>query len=189
LLAEVTVVPPSVCNGPVYGSKPGSGTTAATEQVAAPRLVCRGTCICTRPPHPPYHRFHACVPVQVEIALKDLILADYAKKNNVNVAALTQSEIRDIILGAEITPPSQQRQQIAEIEKQVGLPGGRGLAGGGGKGPGKLCCLAAVCAREGGRGVVMAWPAQGCGRGGMLWGCQWQSSIPVPGMGCPRDEV
>lgn len=57
---------------------------------------------------------------QVEIALKDLILADYAKKNNVNVGALTQSEIRDIILGAEITPPSQQRQQIADIEKQVG---------------------------------------------------------------------
>jgi hypothetical protein len=55
----------------------------------------------------------------VEIALKDLILADYAKKNNVNVGALTQSEIRDIILGAEITPPSQQRQQIADIEKQV----------------------------------------------------------------------
>jgi hypothetical protein len=27
---------------------------------------------------------------QVEIALKDLILADYAKKNNVNVGALTQ---------------------------------------------------------------------------------------------------
>jgi hypothetical protein len=55
----------------------------------------------------------------VEIALKDLILADYAKKNNVNTGALTQSEIRDIILGAEITPPSQQRQQIAEIEKQA----------------------------------------------------------------------
>ena len=55
----------------------------------------------------------------MEIALKDLILADYSKKNNVNVAALTQSEIRDIILGAEITPPSQQRQQIAEIEKQA----------------------------------------------------------------------
>lgn len=33
--------------------------------------------------------------------------------------ALTQSEIRDIILGAEITPPSQQRQQIADIEKQA----------------------------------------------------------------------
>lgn len=48
-----------------------------------------------------------------------MILADYAKKNNVNTGALTQSEIRDIILGAEITPPSQQRMQIAEIEKQA----------------------------------------------------------------------
>lgn len=55
----------------------------------------------------------------MEVALRDLILSDYAKKNNVNTSALTQSEIRDIILGAEITPPSQQRQQIAEIEKQV----------------------------------------------------------------------
>ena len=55
----------------------------------------------------------------MEIALKDLILADYSKKNNVNVGALTQSEIRDIILGAEIMPPSMQRQQIAEIEKQA----------------------------------------------------------------------
>lgn len=57
--------------------------------------------------------------IKVEIALKDLILADYSKKNNVNVGALTQSEIRDIILGADITPPSIQRQQIAEIEKQA----------------------------------------------------------------------
>ena len=57
--------------------------------------------------------------IKVEVALKDLILGDYAKKNNVNVSALTQSEIRDIILGAEITPPSLQRQQIAEIEKQA----------------------------------------------------------------------
>ncbi|KAG6421487.1 hypothetical protein SASPL_118040 [Salvia splendens] len=57
--------------------------------------------------------------VFVEIALRDLILSDYAKKNNVNTSALTNSEIRDIILGAEITPPSQQRQQIAEIEKQA----------------------------------------------------------------------
>ena len=56
--------------------------------------------------------------IKVEVALKDLILADYGKKNNVNVASLTQSEIRDIILGAEITPPSLQRQEIAEIEKQ-----------------------------------------------------------------------
>jgi pre-mRNA-processing factor 8 len=52
------------------------------------------------------------------VSLKDLILADYGKKNNVNVASLTQSEIRDIILGAEITPPSMQRQEMADIEKQ-----------------------------------------------------------------------
>nr|DAD43236.1 TPA_asm: hypothetical protein HUJ06_001466 [Nelumbo nucifera] len=56
---------------------------------------------------------------QVEVALRNLILSDYAKKNNVNTSALTQSKIRDIILGTEITQPSQQRQQIAEIEKQV----------------------------------------------------------------------
>lgn len=54
----------------------------------------------------------------VENQLKDLILLDYGKRNNVNIASLTQSEIRDIILGMEISAPSQQRQQIAEIEKQ-----------------------------------------------------------------------
>lgn len=70
------------------------------------------------------------------MSLKDLILADYGKKNkwevmwpvllllaamslSVNVASLTQSEIRDVILGMEISAPSQQRQQIAEIEKQT----------------------------------------------------------------------
>merc|ERR1712147_281693 len=42
--------------------------------------------------------------VKVEVALKDLILVDYGKKNNVNVASLTQSEIRDIILGMEVAP-------------------------------------------------------------------------------------
>merc|ERR1719178_456254 len=57
--------------------------------------------------------------ISVEVALKDLILVDYGKKNNVNVASLTQSEIRDIILGMEIAPPSMQRQEIAEIEKQA----------------------------------------------------------------------
>ena len=57
--------------------------------------------------------------IKVEVALKDLILADYGKKNNVNVSSLTQSEIRDIILGAEITPPSLQRQQVAEIESEA----------------------------------------------------------------------
>merc|ERR1712226_1433630 len=57
--------------------------------------------------------------IAVEQSLKDLILADYSKKNNVNVSALTQTEIRDIIMGAEITPLSQQKQQIADIEKQA----------------------------------------------------------------------
>jgi pre-mRNA-processing factor 8 len=57
--------------------------------------------------------------IKVEVQLKDLILADYGKKNNVNIASLTQSEIRDIILGMEISAPSAQRQQIAEIEKQT----------------------------------------------------------------------
>ena len=57
--------------------------------------------------------------IKVEVSLKDLILGDYGKKNNVNVASLTQSEVRDIILGMEIAPPSLQRQQIAEIEKQA----------------------------------------------------------------------
>jgi pre-mRNA-processing factor 8 len=56
---------------------------------------------------------------KVEIQLKDLILNDYGKKNNVNVASLTSSEIRDIILGMEISAPSLQRQQMAEIEKQT----------------------------------------------------------------------
>jgi pre-mRNA-processing factor 8 len=42
----------------------------------------------------------------VEVELKILILAVFVKKNNVNVSALTQSEIRDIILGMEIAPPA-----------------------------------------------------------------------------------
>ena len=46
--------------------------------------------------------------VRIEVTLKDLILADYGKKNNVNVGSLTQSEVRDIILGMEIAPPSVQ---------------------------------------------------------------------------------
>ena len=37
--------------------------------------------------------------IDVEVALKDLTLADYGRKNNVNVNSLTQSEMRDIILG------------------------------------------------------------------------------------------
>lgn len=69
----------------------------------------------------PYHLWPSLSSLEwrdVEKALSLLILADYGKKNNVNVHALTQSEIRDIILGAEITPPSEARTQMAEIEQQ-----------------------------------------------------------------------
>ncbi|KAJ8607387.1 hypothetical protein MRB53_040333 [Persea americana] len=37
--------------------------------------------------------------IQVEVQLRDLILNDYGRKNNVNTSSLTQSEVRDIILG------------------------------------------------------------------------------------------
>lgn len=56
--------------------------------------------------------------IKVETQLRDLILNDYGKKNNVNVSSLTSSEVRDIILGMEISAPSMQRQQAAEIERQ-----------------------------------------------------------------------
>jgi pre-mRNA-processing factor 8 len=42
---------------------------------------------------------------------------DFGKRNSVNIASLTASEIRDIILGQEIAAPSVQRQQMAELEK------------------------------------------------------------------------
>src|SRR5690606_814962 len=55
---------------------------------------------------------------KVEVNLRDLILNDYGKKNNVNTSSLTTTEVRDIILGMEISAPSMQRQQAAEIERQ-----------------------------------------------------------------------
>jgi pre-mRNA-processing factor 8 len=57
--------------------------------------------------------------MKVEVALKDVILTDFGKRNNVNVASLTASEIRDVILGMEIQAPSVQRQQMADIEKST----------------------------------------------------------------------
>ena len=59
--------------------------------------------------------------VRVEVALKDLILADYGKKNNVNVASLRQSEIRDVILGMEIALT--QRLFLCFSELQVRVEG------------------------------------------------------------------
>jgi pre-mRNA-processing factor 8 len=56
--------------------------------------------------------------IKVEVQLRDLILNEYGRKNNVNTSSLTSTEVRDIILGMEISAPSMQRQQAAEIEKQ-----------------------------------------------------------------------
>lgn len=56
--------------------------------------------------------------MHVEVELKNLILADYAKKNNVNVASLTQSEVKDIILGMDVAPPSVQQQEVDRIATQ-----------------------------------------------------------------------
>lgn len=55
---------------------------------------------------------------KVEMELRDLVLNDYGKKNNVDIRSLTETEIRDIILGMEISAPSLQRQQALEIDKQ-----------------------------------------------------------------------
>ncbi|AOW02650.1 uncharacterized protein YALI1_C15021g [Yarrowia lipolytica] len=55
--------------------------------------------------------------VHVENQLRDMILNDYGKKNNVNIQSLTQHEIRDIILGQEIKAPSQKRQELQDIEE------------------------------------------------------------------------
>jgi len=52
-------------------------------------------------------------------AMEDLILQDFGKHNSVNIASLTVSEIRDIILGQEIAAPSVQRQQMAKLEKSA----------------------------------------------------------------------
>ncbi|ELP90364.1 pre-mRNA-processing-splicing factor, putative [Entamoeba invadens IP1] len=53
---------------------------------------------------------------EVEIKMKDLIINDYARKNNINASSLTQNEVRDIILGVEVAAPSVERQQIGEID-------------------------------------------------------------------------
>ncbi|KAK7048243.1 NUC071 domain-containing protein [Favolaschia claudopus] len=57
--------------------------------------------------------------IKVEVTMKELILADFGKRNSVNIASLTVSEVRDIILGQEIAAPSVQRQQMAELEKST----------------------------------------------------------------------
>ena len=56
--------------------------------------------------------------MKIEIDLKNLILKDYADKNSANIAALTQSEVKDIILGMEMTEDSIKNKAIEDIERQ-----------------------------------------------------------------------
>jgi pre-mRNA-processing factor 8 len=57
--------------------------------------------------------------IKVEVELKNLVINDYAKKNNVNPASLTQLEIRDIILGMEMPTPNVQNEQVKGVEAKA----------------------------------------------------------------------
>ncbi|SCU92397.1 LANO_0E00694g1_1 [Lachancea nothofagi CBS 11611] len=65
--------------------------------------------------------------IEVESQMRDLILEEYGKKYNVNIASLTQTEIKDLILGQNIKAPSVKRQQMAEIESSKGSDGGNAV--------------------------------------------------------------
>lgn len=53
--------------------------------------------------------------IEIETEMRDLVLEEYGKKYNVNIAALTQTEIKDLILGQNIKAPSVKRQKMAEL--------------------------------------------------------------------------
>lgn len=55
--------------------------------------------------------------IDVEAQLRDLVLGDYAKKHQISIQLLTQSEVRDIILGQDVRAPSVKRQQMAALEE------------------------------------------------------------------------
>lgn len=55
--------------------------------------------------------------IEIESQMRDLILAEYGKKYNVKISALTQTEIKDLILGQNIKAPSVKRQKMAELEE------------------------------------------------------------------------
>lgn len=54
----------------------------------------------------------------VEQALKELILIDYGRKNNVTVSDLTLSESKDILMGGDLIPKSLQRRQLSDVQGQ-----------------------------------------------------------------------
>ena len=59
--------------------------------------------------------------LHVETSLKDLIVADYCKRNAVDVSRITPTEIRDILLGQEIASLSvqQARSELIDRAKQT----------------------------------------------------------------------
>jgi pre-mRNA-processing factor 8 len=54
--------------------------------------------------------------IRVELKLKDFILEDYGIRNNVKVGALTQTEVRDIILGMRVEAPSSAKEELAALQ-------------------------------------------------------------------------
>ena len=54
----------------------------------------------------------------IEIKLADMVVAGYCQRNNIAANALTQSEIRSIILGIKIAAPSEERQALAQQQQE-----------------------------------------------------------------------
>lgn len=63
--------------------------------------------------------------IEIESKMRDLILTEYGKKYNVSISSLTQTEIKDLILGQNIKAPSVKRQQMAELEASKSQNGTR----------------------------------------------------------------
>ncbi|XBW36857.1 hypothetical protein QEN19_002436 [Hanseniaspora menglaensis] len=59
--------------------------------------------------------------IDVEADFRDLILEEFGNKYHVNVKALTQTEIKDLILGQNIKAPSVKRQKLVELQEAKNL--------------------------------------------------------------------
>ena len=73
-----------------------------------------------------HERINSCCWFNFKLLYKFVLpfrVQDFGKRNSVNIASLTVSEVRDIILGQEIAAPSVQRQQMAELEKSTEAQG------------------------------------------------------------------
>lgn len=85
-----------------------------TDEEKAKMILLRDPTIVIKPNHL-WPSFTSDQWIQIETEMRDLILEAYGKKYNVNIAALTQTEIKDLILGQNIKAPSVQRQKMAEL--------------------------------------------------------------------------